>query len=286
MRIRKNAALVTKDVRDRYIAAVKSLKGSTVRTSQGEIIGRYDHFVALHLGVIGRIQGNNDIGDGAHGESAFLPWHRQYLLDYEAALRSDQKFSTLDLLYWDWADVESTKNIIFHDDFMGSEGSKVDGTEGYGPVKSGHFSEKKDWKIIDDLHRSHIRDEEGKVPKAQGIELLRNTRFDYSSNPRRGLPSRKQQDDFVKDPRFGTYDAFRGALESDPHGRLHVWIGGFENRKSRGTMSGMSSPNDPVFFMHHTTVDWIWARWQDNGHQGSSHYSKKPHDAEPLRACT
>ena len=27
-----------------------------------------------------------------------------------------------------------------------------------------------------------------------------------------------------------------------------------------------TSPNDPVFFMHHCFVDKIWADWQGNGH--------------------
>ena len=34
----------------------------------------------------------------------------------------------------------------------------------------------------------------------------------------------------------------------------------------------MSSPNDPIFFLHHSAVDWIWARWQDDGHAGTGFY--------------
>ena len=55
-------------------------------------------------------------------------------------------------------------------------------------------------------------------------------------------------------------------LERDPHGTLHVWTGGQGlGNPSRGTMSGMSSPNDPIFFLHHCQVDRIWALWQDRG---------------------
>ncbi len=60
---------------------------------------------------------------------------------------------------------------------------------------------------------------------------------------------------------------FRSDLEGDPHGTLHGWVGG-----PGGTMSGMSSPNDPIFFLHHAPVDRMWARWQANGHQGSAFY--------------
>jgi Common central domain of tyrosinase len=52
---------------------------------------------------------------------------------------------------------------------------------------------------------------------------------------------------------------FRNRLEgwiSGPqlHNLVHVWVG--------GSMGPMSSPNDPVFFLHHCFVDKLWADWQ------------------------
>jgi len=38
------------------------------------------------------------------------------------------------------------------------------------------------------------------------------------------------------------------------HNRVHVWVG--------GSMNPGSSPNDPVFFLHHCFVDKLWADWQ------------------------
>jgi hypothetical protein len=35
---------------------------------------------------------------------------------------------------------------------------------------------------------------------------------------------------------------------------VHRWIG--------GDMLSMTSPNDPIFFLHHSNVDRIWAKWQ------------------------
>ena len=280
MRIRKNAALVTKDERDRYIKAVKSLKRPTVETPHGKIISRYDQFVALHLGVTKRFQGADLLCDGAHGGSAFLPWHRQYLLDYEDALRSDQKYSTLGLLYWDWADVERTKNIMFHDDFMGSEGVKVDGTGGCGPVKSGHFSKREGWKLVEELHRRVATNDELPVPQeALGDELLRSTEFDYSPRPPTQypkqpplhLPSREELDDLLGLIHFA-FDSFSYHLEHVLGTVLRAWLGGWSG--GRGTMSSMSSANDPAFFVYHTSLDWVWARWQANGHPGSSYYPK------------
>jgi tyrosinase len=55
--------------------------------------------------------------------------------------------------------------------------------------------------------------------------------------------------------------SFRNRLEGwspNPpilHNQVHVWIG--------GTMGTSSSPNDPVFFLHHCNEDRLWAEWQD-----------------------
>lgn len=52
----------------------------------------------------------------------------------------------------------------------------------------------------------------------------------------------------------------RTLLNGDPfgdelHGRVHLWVG--------GSMGAPSSPNDPIFWMHHANLDRIWAEWQE-----------------------
>ena len=46
------------------------------------------------------------------------------------------------------------------------------------------------------------------------------------------------------------------------HNRVHVWVG--------GSMSPGTSPDDPVFFMHHCNVDRLWALWQHT-HPGQNY---------------
>lgn len=41
---------------------------------------------------------------------------------------------------------------------------------------------------------------------------------------------------------------------SQLHNRVHLWVG--------GNMAPMTSPNDPVFFLHHCFIDKVWADWQ------------------------
>jgi hypothetical protein len=38
------------------------------------------------------------------------------------------------------------------------------------------------------------------------------------------------------------------------HNRVHAWVG--------GSMLPHTSPNDPVFFLHHCFIDKLWADWQ------------------------
>jgi tyrosinase len=57
-----------------------------------------------------------------------------------------------------------------------------------------------------------------------------------------------------------TGHSFRNALEgfwesgTAMHNRIHGWIG--------GDMAAPTSPNDPIFFLHHAFVDYVWATWQ------------------------
>jgi tyrosinase-like protein len=53
------------------------------------------------------------------------------------------------------------------------------------------------------------------------------------------------------------------------HNRVHVWVG--------GSMIPMTSPDDPVFFLHHCNIDRIWAQWQQkypaSSYLGTTGYS-------------
>ena len=62
------------------------------------------------------------------------------------------------------------------------------------------------------------------------------------------------------------YSTFAGTLEGTPHAAPHVCIS--------GNMETFYSPDDPVFYLHHTFVDYIWALWQDcNDYEGSTSYA-------------
>ncbi|MDQ1539196.1 MAG: hypothetical protein QOE58_3589 [Actinomycetota bacterium] len=52
----------------------------------------------------------------------------------------------------------------------------------------------------------------------------------------------------------GSYDPFWRELENSIHNPPHRWVG--------GVMAGTASPGDPVFYLHHSWIDSLWARWQ------------------------
>jgi tyrosinase len=65
------------------------------------------------------------------------------------------------------------------------------------------------------------------------------------------LPSAQQVE---ANQRRTTYDTFWPELENAIHNPPHVWVG--------GVMGSWTSPGDPVFYLHHCWIDFLWARWR------------------------
>ncbi len=249
MRIRKNAAFLTDDEWTRYCDAVVTLKHTF---PGGSSVSIYDQFVAIHLCVWGlRLVGSTGPAagvDGAHVGPAFLPWHREYLRRYEAALATVDP--TVCLPYWNWGLGSETETTdLFQDDRIGPRG---------GIVTSGYFAEAATvqnslgWTIHPDL-------------RPFGSALSRTGTAGVSSRPSEAAVFEALEMILFSD--------FRPALEhgvglvagnNDMHDGVHGWVS--------GDMGAMSSPNDPIFFMHHAQIDRIWAMWQRK-HPGVANYN-------------
>ena len=250
MRIRKNAAFLSDEDWSRYCNAIVALKHTF---PPGSTVSVYDQFVAIHVCVWGlqfSTSGPAAGTDGAHNGPAFLPWHREFLRRYESAL------STVDpavsLPYWNWGfGSESETDVLFQDDRMGPRG---------GIISTGYFAE-------------------SATPKnSLGWTIHPNLRMFNSAAMRRtgnvgsdALPSREAVFETLGKT---AYSGFRPAVESGrglnatDHGGMHNGVHGWVN----GDMAAMSSPNDPIFFMHHAQIDRIWAIWQRN-HPGVANYN-------------
>lgn len=225
MGVRKNQSALTPQEKQDFVNAVLALKAN----------GTYDQFVQMHLNSMSTMS--------AHQRPAFLPWHREFLRRYELELQNINPNVTLP--YWDWTVDDSPNSSIWGADFMGGNGRPSDGRVTTGPFAYDNGN----WTLTVD-----------------GPDLKR--RFGQSSSATT-LPTTTQVDQCLA---VNQYDSspwnitsnlntsFRNRLEgwgsSEPqlHNRVHVWVG--------GSMLPMSSPNDPVFFLHHCNVDRLWAIWQ------------------------
>ncbi|MCM2389195.1 tyrosinase family protein [Streptomyces albipurpureus] len=238
MYTRKNQRNLTRTEKRRLVDALLELKRS----------GRYDEFVRMHGEYY--VPDAEDGPRAAHMTPSFFPWHRAFLLDFERAL---QKVDPgVSIPYWDWTVDNSPASSLWADDFLGGTGRVGDRQ-----VMSGPFAHSGgNWPI-----NSRVTD---------GRYLTRN--LGRPSDPV-SLPTKEDVAAALDAP---VYDAepwdstvrtgFRNLIEGwteggmdDPvrwrnHNRVHRWVGGL--------MLGATSPNDPVFWLHHSYMDLLWLRWQ------------------------
>ena len=167
-----------------------------------------------------------------HGNPAFLPWHREFLNHFELLLQEADP--RVKLMYWNWTTdpTSSTGTNLYTSAFMGNSGR---GTGGVGmgaplaPALNPHPS---------DTSAAVVRDLSSGLPTAEAdLTVLGRADYFNSTTPN---------------------DNFSVRIESVPnHNSVHGYIGG------NGDMSFVSrSARDPFFFLLHSKVDELWARWQ------------------------
>lgn len=232
MGTRKDQARLTAAEKERFIAALKEIKAN----------GVYDRYVEIHRKAM-MVQRP----DPAHGGPAFLPWHREYLRRFELELQKVD--SRVTIPYWNWLRDRSPDSAPFTADFMGGNGRRRDGKVTDGPFAFSTGEWDLNVRVFPEMPRFLTRFIMTglRLPNKRQIAVaLRRTPFDvrpwnFGSNPRR---------------------SFRADLEGH-HNTVHVWVG--------GEMGAATSPNDPIFFLHHAMIDRLWAIWQ------------KRHPDEPYR---
>ena len=271
MKVRKNARWLTDTERANLLKAMIGLKGRYVQQG-AHTMNVYDFYPLEHRIVRRRRLARNpnqELFDGGHGGPAFLPWHREWLRRFEMDLQSID--STVILPYWDLLDPDGTRDVLFQHDFMGPNGSGPNGE-----VTSGHFREsvpqqdRPAWWPDDEngtplpgfpIRRSLSVEERSLGSQRYGFNTTTLTRqfgVDRAADPWTEFPTRLDIEVLVAYP---DYTSFQAAVEGmDLHGWGHVWIGGLMGRAA-------TSPNDPMFFLHHCMIDHAWALWQDRHDQ-------------------
>jgi tyrosinase len=278
-RLRKNVKDLSATEKQNYVDAILKLKQTV--SPYNPALNYYDQFVSWHRETFACTNG------AAHMGPAFLPWHREFLLQFEQALNSVSPGKNITIPYWDWTDASSTA-AVFTDDFMGKGGDSVNTYA----VMSGPFR-KGQWTL-------DISDPIEIAP----IQYTWITRG-IGTYPKGGLPTTADINYMLARPtydvapwsyRSDTNQSFRNFLEgwrgcydtndctagwmtpnrcktdtiwaSRMHNIVHLWVGGVWQDSVGGTMTLNTSPNDPVFFIHHANIDRMWAAWEER-HPGS-----------------
>ncbi|KAH7083569.1 hypothetical protein FB567DRAFT_87419 [Paraphoma chrysanthemicola] len=265
--IRRDWNFMSATERKAYIEAVQCMFSSPSKSDATVVPGaknRYDDFVAQHINQTTTI----------HGTGNFLSWHRYFVHGYEKALREECGY-TGSQPYWNWFTHQNNlrKSPIFDgsDTSMGSDGIfvKHNGSlggagriflpsgEGGGCIERGPFKG-----LVTNL---------GPNSPTMAGEVKVNGTFTY--NPRclkRDLTTFASSNWLTLD---NLYNLTLGAasknvetFQNELQGRFNDGFLGLHaaGHFSIGGDAGdfFSSPNDPVFFMHHSMLDRVWWIWQ------------------------
>lgn len=213
--------------------------------------------------------------NAAHRGPAFLPWHREFLRQFEADLQRVLGDSDFGLPYWDWehdgdlpAPEQKTTPVW---EMLGGDGNPnwgnivtaspfgFDVTNGSLLDDPNVFQDPKTWITVDQMGRQNgfLRRALGRATDRNG-NLIAPT-LPNSTNVSQAVNDIEQYDVANWNEMSSEDSSFRNVLEgfvgpSGLHNRIHQWVS--------GSMEPGTSPNDPVFFLHHCNVDRIWAWWE------------------------
>jgi tyrosinase len=218
--------------RAQFFNGVMALKGK-----QQDGTNLYDMYVNEH----------RDAAFAGHRGPAFFAWHRQFLKSFEDALRSVTGNEFLSLPYWDWSVNQTAPSWPFTQDFLGGNGRASDGKvmDGMFAYDAGRWN----LNVRTNLEPPYLRRQFGtnvsSLPTFADLSATLN-QTPYDKGPFWDMRSdsgfRNMAEGWIPGPGAGM------------HNLVHLWVG--------GSMLPMTSPNDPVFWLHHCFIDKLWADWQ------------------------
>ena len=260
MKCRKNVKNLTDPEKTRFVNAFLGLMSDDSVLHPGAQ-SRYDDFVETHLLAMHDMATHMMRPESwGHGGSVFLPWHRELLYQLEQLLQD--KDATVTIPYWDWtrAKAPGDAGYPFTHDFLG-----VDGTDGNNdrvehepgaPSPYPYAFDPEDWSTA-----LTVFDHD------DTLDFFQRQFGEFFDAP--DLPS----NDTVEEGTGTTYrDAISGAISYTAHRARCEDLHNLVHRYCGGNMLRMTSPNDPIFFLHHAAIDRMWSIWQKKVALGTSLY--------------
>ncbi|KAJ9070431.1 hypothetical protein DSO57_1008171 [Entomophthora muscae] len=225
---------VRREIRDLSDGERQTFFNAIIALSQtGGTPSAYDQLVKLHV----------DNRVPAHNNPVFLPWHRHFLHHFQTELR--RVSPGIVVPYWDTSidSQQPEQSELFTEAYMGGSGNQANGY----CIPSGPFASMR--VVVEDGNSN-----------AQTPRCIRRS-FDGGDriSPFTTSAAMQQIIDTNKD-----FDSFARQIERAPHALPHVNVGG-----QFGDFAVMSSPNDPLFWLHHGNVDYWYATWQQSGIQNN-----------------
>ncbi|MGH8897274.1 MAG: tyrosinase family protein [Egibacteraceae bacterium] len=227
-------------------------------------VSMYDLFLLWHhIDMTTETPPRNPTGRNfAHRGPIFLPWHRFMLLLFEAHLRRVLDAPSFGLPYWDWT-ADGDMPVPAPD--LWTINAAVGGTGD--PVTTGPFA----FHAEDPSASFQVFFQfEGFIGGILLDRAGRGLRRQLGQAPGLPLPKTAEVGRLLADE--SSYDSpdwdtaslgFRNHLESGRdlvapvpsrlHNGVHGWVS--------GDMGLTTSPNDPVFYLHHCNVDRLWEAW-------------------------
>ena len=252
MGCRKNVKDLSPSDKSAFVAAILGVHGKPSVLHAGDPNrNRYDDFVEIHMNAMmaqKKFPDDPTFSPGwAHYAPAFYPWHRVLLYEFELELQSI--IPTVTIPYWDWTDPASNP---FTPDFLGGAGTGANGKVMPGDGPFAHDGPNA-WllHVVDNVGDPDYlqRYLNGADPlngfpntlptKAGDVDPVINGSTVYEASPWKGSPT--------------IDNCFRSRMEANLHNWIHNWVG--------GSMLNMTSPNDPVFWLHHCNIDRLWPVW-------------------------
>jgi len=181
-----------------------------------------------------------------HGSWYFLPWHRGYLLAFEANIRDAVVKAggpaNWALPYWNYfkPGQNALPPAFASQDWPDGQGNNpLFVPQRYGPNSDGNVF----------------------VPSDQ-VNLDAMTDPDFT-----GVTSGGSRGFGGVDTGFEHGGQFHGGIETQPHDWVHGLVGGGDpaNPQMPGLMSDPDTAGlDPIFWLHHSNIDRLWEVWRQN----------------------
>ncbi|KAK0206877.1 hypothetical protein DFS33DRAFT_626885 [Desarmillaria ectypa] len=222
--VRVNWLTLTDDEKTTYFEAELCLLSLPAQTSIPGVITRYDDLVGAHS-----MQADTGAGtDLWHTTGQFLAAHRYYMHTHEILLREECGYTGA-LPYW----YELEDAGAFNESAV----LTAFGGEGF---------EENDYVIVEGPFANLTRN---LGPGATNTPHLLARQMSWWNS------TLANQTYFDEVNAQTTFALFQSTLNPTIHTAGHRGVGGdLENI--------LTSPNDPVFFLHHTYLDWVWWKWQ------------------------